>query len=74
MPATAFVRQLCSKDGVAAVHFKRGQSSRQNLRRKQAAKLKLLEEEHDGKGAPKTGEIPLEEPEIKISQIDEPNR
>jgi potassium efflux system protein len=33
LTATAFIRQLCRKDGVAAVHFKWGQSSMQNLRR-----------------------------------------
>jgi len=33
LTATAFIRQLCRKDGVAAVHFKWGQSSRRNLRR-----------------------------------------
>jgi potassium efflux system protein len=31
--ATALIRQLCRQDGVAAVHFKWGQNSRQNLRR-----------------------------------------
>ena len=33
LTATAFIRQLCRKDGVAAVHFKWGQNSRRNLRR-----------------------------------------
>jgi potassium efflux system protein len=33
LAATAFMRQLCRKDGIAAVHFKWSQRSQRNLRR-----------------------------------------
>jgi potassium efflux system protein len=46
----------------------------EKAKRKQAAKQEQSEKEHGEKSSQETAVVPIEEPEIKISQIDEQNR